>query len=163
MSEVEAAAGRLADDLGSDRIYLQPVDERRFDPASLGLIVCLYILISVGQGICDGLRAASAEATGDAIEAVGKEVQRLVRRRIPEAMSQGSADEELDRLAAECETAWEEALRATAAVQHQRLAEVATAAVGQELRDQGLPEGTVQRMCLTLQAELETLLRRRTI
>jgi len=161
MTEVEAAAGRLADDLGSDRIHLQPADERRFDPASLGLIVCLYILSSVGQGICDGLRAASAQGTGNIIEAVGNEVRRLVRRRVPEAMSQGPAEQELDRLAAEAEAAWEEAREATAALQQKRLAAVATASVGQELRDQGLPEGTVERMCLTLQAELEALLRQR--
>lgn len=159
MSDLEASAAAIADELAADLPRLQPSGEVRFDPATLAAVVGLWLLKNVADGIAEAIKEGSQSATQTLAQRIGVAVRRRVRRDLPEAMNSGTDDTALDNTVAATESAWADARSArTPEIPTADLVEEATFNVAAALIEAGLPPLPADRVAAVLRAEIRRLL-----
>ncbi|MFD4439387.1 hypothetical protein ACFWPK_06360 [Nocardia sp. NPDC058519] len=159
MSDLEASAAAIADELAADLPRLQPSGEVRFDPATLGVVVGLWLLKNVADGIAEAIKEQSQVATQTLAQRIGAAIRRRVRRDLPEAMNSGTDDTALDNAVAATESAWTAARSArTPEIPTADLVEEATLNVTAALIEAGLPPLPADRVAAALRAEIRRLL-----
>lgn len=161
MIDIEDSAATLADELGPDLPHLQPPDEKHFDPATLAVLVGLWLLHSVASGIADGIKEQTKIGTLSVLQRVGTAIKRRTRRDVEKAMASQSGDEELDQAKETAESAWTEARRALAGesdVDQPEVAETSARGVAEALVEAGLPAASAERVKVVLEAEVRRLL-----
>jgi len=161
MTDTRSAANDLADAFGADLTYLQPPDEQRFDPATVAVMVGLWVLRAVAEGVRDGIKEAAADRTKAVVPAVMDKVKGLLPRWIARGFARKDADGPTDQDHAETATVLMAARDAAAgldpALGHQLPDAVATA-VREVLAAQGLPGRTAARVEQVLRVQVEIVL-----
>jgi hypothetical protein len=61
---------QVSDALGQDVTALQPSGEQRFDPATVGAMVALWLMKAVAEGVREGIQEASKDETKPVVTAV---------------------------------------------------------------------------------------------
>ncbi|WP_133734120.1 hypothetical protein [Nocardia ignorata] len=109
MTDLESAAAALADGLAIDLPRLQPAGQVRFDPATLGVVVGLWLLKNVADGVAEAIKEGSKCGTESLAQRIGAAIRRRVRGDLPGAMDSGAEDRALDNAVVAAESAWDEA------------------------------------------------------
>ncbi|MFC9964044.1 hypothetical protein ACFVH4_07335 [Nocardia ignorata] len=94
MTDLESAAAALADEFAIDLPWLQP--QVRFDPATLGAVVGLWLLKNVADGVAEAIKEGSKSGTESLAQRIGAAIRRRVRGDLPGAMDSGGDDRALD-------------------------------------------------------------------
>ncbi len=81
MIDTESASFEIADAIGNDFTYLQPPGEQRFDPVSVAVLLGLWMLSAVAEGIRDGIKETTADQTKLLLTAVGGKIRTLLPER----------------------------------------------------------------------------------
>ena len=152
MTDTRTASENLSDALGDDVVYLQPPDEQRFDPVSVGAVVGLGILKAVAEGIRDGIKDAAADRTKAVLPAIGAGVRDRLPRWLRDAFSRRQADH------AEVSAELGEAALAAGSLDagsRRDLPRTVAAAAREALEAEGLPTAAAQRVEKVLVAQIE--------
>ncbi|NKX86366.1 hypothetical protein [Nocardia coubleae] len=160
MTDLESAAAALADELAIDLPRLQPAGQVRFDPATLGAVVGLWLLKNVADGVAEAIKEGSKSGTESLAQRIGAAIRRRVRGDLPGAMDSGADDRALDNAVVAAESAWDDAhsARAITAVPTGDLIAEAVDNVTAALIESGLPPASAARVGAVLRTELRLLL-----
>ena len=160
MSETDAMAAVkvVADAFGSDYIELAPPDERRLDPATVGLVVAASVLSAGLGGVLDAIREMAKRGTLSVGEGVANHVRTRFHRQKPTVLS-GSSGPTRSREELEAELA--EARLIVAGIDPTAIAGLTTEAaraIADLLVAQGLSATAAARVEISVEAELSGLL-----
>ena len=87
----------IADALGLSYIELAPTDEAHFDPATVGVLIAIWVAGAVAEGIRDGIKEASASGTDAVLTATAKQIgNHLLPNRIRKAFMKPPNEDQLD-------------------------------------------------------------------
>ncbi len=147
---VEDAAFELQDALRDDFSYLQPPDEKRFDPVTVGFTIGLLLLTAVGNGIVAGIQEAVKDRTKAVVEAIIHAIKQRIQHSLKRAFDpKESSKEALDQQQKETEQsiiAAQGELRQISVDDPEKLASAIAQAVREGLQAQRLPQKPGERI-----------------
>jgi hypothetical protein len=152
------ASEELADAISTDLMYLQPADEQRFEPVTIAVVVGLWVLRAVADGIRDGIKEAAADETKKALPTVAKKVKTILPQWLRRAFSRSEAGPPSDEDHAETQDALAAAKDAAVKLNvelYRQLPEVVSAAVRETLASEGLPDRAASRVEQVLRVQVE--------
>ena len=147
---VEDAAFELQDALRDDFSYLQPPEEHRFDPVTVGFTLGLLLLTAIGNGIVAGVQEAVKDQTKTVVIAVGTAVKQRIQDYLKHAFEPKEAGQQaLDQRQKEAEqsiTAAQGELRQLPIEDPDKLDSAIANAVREGLQEQRLPQKPGERV-----------------
>ncbi|GGM36274.1 hypothetical protein GCM10012275_04390 [Longimycelium tulufanense] len=159
--DVNDAALELADALGSDFTYLQPPEQKRFDPATVAVSIGYLLLVAAAAGITEGVKESAKTGTEVVLAATATAVKRWIRKLVPRAFGEGSDPSTVRECANEAELSVMAARQASGGLPEdviQQLPETVGAAVREGLRESGLPDVAGARLERTVQVQINVII-----
>jgi hypothetical protein len=160
VDDVNNAAMSVADALGADFTDLAPPGEEHFDPATISLLVAVWIIKAVADGIHDGIQEAAKEGTLTTLQAVARGIrERIIPKAVRSLFSADSSNValEAERASTHVERA-RELVRSLPEDTFAQLGSASGAAAADSLRACGLGDTAAERVGRSVEVQVKVVL-----